>query len=672
MLLTRTWLSSSIGWFLIAAMFAYGPAAHAGEAEIEPELLPPPKITRPAPTKQQLIQRRKVMLDEVTRKILQAKLMFKLKRLQQCIDLCDEILAMNPGDKRARLLKARASKLRLSEQTAKLDAERVVRDHALLEEATREGLPEPFGPKLPRPKIREEDMPFSDSFTHRKEQEKLLGQVIPEINLIETDLNYLLQLLFKTTGVNIVYTPDDVADKSITIHARNLTLNDILKYICRTQEMGFTVDKGTVWIYSAANTAAAKALMKPVVIPLRVGLTSSASDAGALSSTGGGADDGGDDGADLSDIEDTLTWMEENWPGWPPETKWRLDKKFNRLIIASTPDIIRDVRDMVNMLDAAPVQVLIVARFVEVKENLLDGLGFNWNLNPSPMTSPARDANGNLLESAWRDNKVRMSSTAMNLGVAGDTLTTGAVAIINEHELKMTMQLINSRTGSKVLTAPRVIALNNKKAAINISDKLPFQNDVEVQQHETVVDNRSVSQSVVTPVWDTVDIGFSLEVIPSVGADMKTINLWVHPTITDKSGDVPFPVTVVNDNQVQTINLSRPIIKTQEISVRASITDNGTLVVGGLFRDNFSEAKKQVPILGKIPGLGHLFRSKNNTRDRTAMLIFITAKILTPGNSTYTDDVRQARKHFNEYDAITNRNVSPDILDSLLGDPQEK
>jgi len=661
----------------VLALTALWGAARAGEAEIEPELVLPPQGMEPAPSATELKQQHADANAVIRRKLLQAELMLRLQRLQQCIELCDEVLALSPGNREAQELKRKASTQRLQERTASLDSERLVRDNALLESATREGLPEPFGPELPRPEIRDEDMPFAESYPHKQSQERLLTQVIPEINLIDADLNYVLQLLFKTTGVNIVYKPEDVAGKTVTIHARDLTLEDILKYLSRTLDIGYTVDKGTVWVYGANNQQAAKALMKPVVIPINVGMTEAGSGRRGPATTpgGGGAPaapggDDDDDGAGETHIEEVLTWMESNWPGWPAETKWMVDRKLSRLIISSTPDIIRDVREMITMLDVPCPQVLIVARFVKVGEDDLDQLGLNWNLTPAPQRMPEKEANGNLTPDTVQDNKVRISPTQVNVGVAADALTTGMTSILNDHQLTIALQALQQKTGSKVLIAPRVIAQNDRWATIDLSDKYIWYQNVEAVSNDVVLDDNAQTSTTIIPTDPKEeDLGYRLDVRPRIGTDMKSITLKVIPRITTRVRDENKPVIVSTVDGQQVTNIKIPIINTQTITVDASVEDHHTLVVGGLFLDTDTDVRKNVPVLDKIPLLGSLFKSKDKQRERSCLLIFVTARILTPRNATYTDRVAEAERRLGEQEAAAGTRVTVNDLNRWLGDP---
>ncbi|MBN2711418.1 MAG: secretin and TonB N-terminal domain-containing protein, partial [Planctomycetes bacterium] len=617
-------------------------------------------------------------------KYVSAKMYYDVGKWQQCIDVCDGILAILPRHENARKLKELATSKRLADDTENLDTERTVRDHAALRSVTEEGLMPHRGSDLPRPELKEEEVPFLIKDQIGTDAKTVLAQVLPEINLIETDLNYVLQLLFKTTGVNIIYNPEDIQDKTVTIHARNLTLEDILNYLSRSYKIGYTVNKGTVWVYAADNADSEKALLRPVIIPLNNGLTplnspsaggggagaggngirGAAAQAAALTGEGGNGENQGN--GNVSEIEDMLSWMEGNWPGWPAETKWRIDKKLNRLILISTPAMIEEVQKIVKMMDVPPIQILVVARFVNVKENVVDQLGFNWTLTPNPDTVPGAND--------YSDNKVRLANTAANVGVSADALTSGAVAILNNHQLSFALQALEQNSANKVLSAPRVIALNNHTAKIDLNDSIPYQSGVDTETLTTSNDTNSTSSTVLIPQWDTLDIGFKLEVTPSVGSDMKTIMLRVTPEITETNGSVTQSIVVAtpgdDGDNAEVASWEQPIVNTQTLSVDAAVLDGQTLVVGGLSRDSITETQKQVPFLSKIPGVGNMFKSKDNARTRSCMLIFVTARIITADNRIYTDNKKQAVRDLAEEDINAGREADVDVINDWLGDPK--
>jgi general secretion pathway protein D len=77
----------------------------------------------------------------------------------------------------------------------------------------------------------------------------------------------------------------------------------------------------------------------------------------------------------------------------------------------------------------------------------------------------------------------------------------------------------------------------------------------------------------------------------------------------------------------------QPIFSTREITTKVTVWDGATLVMGGLTREEVKKTSDKVPVLGDIPFLGALFRSKGESSSKRNLLIFVTANLVSPGGS---------------------------------------
>ncbi|MHC4887644.1 MAG: secretin and TonB N-terminal domain-containing protein, partial [Planctomycetota bacterium] len=312
---------------------------------------------------------------QVKRKLSQIRVLDRMRRYEDVVRLCREVLAIQPGNPRAKtyLRMAQQKITKMADQLSEIESTH--RDAAVIKEVGRWSMPPRRGPDVKKPDMY--DLPFRPNASEEEKVKAALGRIIPEINVVDTDVSYVLQLLFKTHDINIIYPPDVVTDKKITIQARNISLGDILTYLSRNQGLHYTVKNGVIWLYSQDDDASegGSALFQSEIIQLNTGLTISQS-----GNQSGDEEGEAGVGSGLSDIEAMMEWMQENWPGWPSASTWRLDKKHNRLIICSTPDIIKDVKRVVSTLDSAPTQVLITAVFVKISEDDYKQLGLSWNV----------------------------------------------------------------------------------------------------------------------------------------------------------------------------------------------------------------------------------------------------------------------------------------------------
>jgi type II secretory pathway component HofQ len=605
-------------------------------------------------------------------RLRQAQVLFKLGRFTDCVEVCNEILTVNPLNREARELMRSAVDARADAKDANIRARARVGDRAALTEVVRSGTIPERGPDLPRPT--DTPVPFQRDEEDVETVREALDSKIPEINLVNTDLDYLLQVLFKTHDINIFYPSDAVSGKQVTIQARDITLRSILHYLSRTQGLHYTISDGILWLYSDEG---AGSLFRPEIIPLKTGLTVNAGDepaadgggGGGTAFGGGGGGDGGGGGASGlgGDIMALLSWMEENWPGWPEETRYMLDSKTNNLVISSSPDIIDDVRTMVEMLDVAPTQVLISAAFVEIGADDLDQLGFNWSLQGNPQDPP--DPNEGY---RGRDNKLTIQDTNLNAGVGGaDALTTGLTGVLSEHQFEMTMSALTSRSSTKVLTRPRVIALNNHWGELRLQRAFRYASDYDTITSGVASDDSTGTATTVVPSnWQTKDLGFKLRVRPSVGRDKRTITLDIRPEITDLQEYVEETIVVTNsDGDSVPVTVKQPVFSTNEILAEAAVEDGQTVVIGGLYRDNFSDRDRKVPYLADLPVLGKLFRTKDKTRERSCLLIFVTARLITPDNRHYEREKPTVEEMQAEMEVPPPPPPGRRELNDMLGDP---
>ena len=122
------------------------------------------------------------------------------------------------------------------------------------------------------------------------------------------------------------------------------------------------------------------------------------------------------------------------------------------------------------------------------------------------------------------------------------------------------------------------------------------------------------------------DIGIQLNVVPQIsGKNNQFISMIIHPAVTSSSETVK--ITDVNGKTL----VEYPRITSREVETQILIKDGETIAIGGLYKDVVSEAVIGIPILSKLPLIGYLFRRETKDIERIDLVIFITAKIVEPG-----------------------------------------
>ena len=190
-------------------------------------------------------------------------------------------------------------------------------------------------------------------------------------------------------------------------------------------------------------------------------------------------------------------------------------------------------------------------------------------------------------------------------GRSGDTIFGG---IINA---------VKSDTNSNLLQAPHVITLDNQVARILVGQEIPITTGQALSQN---FDNafRTVQRE---------NVGIELEVRPQVNSS-GAIKLFLHQQVSSIAGPVS------SDN-------SDLILNKREVETTLTVDDGQIAVIGGLLDDNERRTIEKIPVLGDIPALGALFRSKARTRAKTNLMVFIRPTILrTPEDSRRVTEQR--------------------------------
>ena len=236
--------------------------------------------------------------------------------------------------------------------------------------------------------------------------------------------------------------------------------------------------------------------------------------------------------------------------------------------------------------------------------------------------------------------------------------------ISNGLDVDIAIQALMRKTSSDLMSAPKITVLSGKRASITVAQELRYPEsygDIESDPG----DGGAISITAGTPQDFTYrNVGVELSVTPNVEND-DTISLMLEPKVTEFEGFVEYggpSVALTETGTVVTVpaGFYQPIFSVRQISTEVTIYDGATVVMGGLTRDEVKSVNDKVPFLGDIPGLGRLFRSEGETRQKRNLLIFVTANLVSPGGSPCTSKLSQCQCQLtlpksNDYDSIWQR-----------------
>ncbi|MFH0913633.1 MAG: hypothetical protein V1884_05075, partial [Candidatus Omnitrophota bacterium] len=433
-------------------------------------------------------------------------------------------------------------------------------------------------------------------------------------------LETVLVFLSQETGVNFI-SSQQVLDGGfkVTVRFQQTPVEEVIKYIAKGQGLIYRIDKDVIWIAHPEEVSAEALETRVYYLSKGGGLFTEFSPiTGGTSETGLGSSSA--QVTKISTIEDTL---KEIVP-WPADSKLYYDKRINALLIRNTPQNLQMLEDLIYNLDVTPYQILIEAKFIELDITDTKELGVEWGITGGDyiMTKKSNDEKS-LKRGIAKDSGVDFSSftrvsEGLNLTYKGMLTNTQFNAVI--HALEETRKI-------KTLSSPRITTLNNQMATIKVVDEwiYPSRYEFEIVQFDLNGDGdysdagETVYQNVPKDFLRR-DVGILLKVIPSVGADRKTISLSLIPEVSEATADA---FTYAGDVKL-------PKFTSRNLATTIVANSGDTVVLGGMIKENHTKTMTKVPFLGDIPFLGAFFKKNTDSVERKNLLIFVTAKILSP------------------------------------------
>ena len=187
-------------------------------------------------------------------------------------------------------------------------------------------------------------------------------------------------------------------------------------------------------------------------------------------------------------------------------------------------------------------------------------------------------------------------------------------------DLTAAVDLLERFGDAKVISSPRVSTLNNQPALLQVVDNLVYFR-VEVSEEDDE-DADTVTREF-TVEEEIIPIGFSMNVMPQISRD-GIVMLNLKPSVTRVVGRAIAP----NPSGVRGVETTIPIVRVRELESVMALRDGEVAVLGGLLEDRTEDDNRNIPGLGKLPGIGTLFEHKNETTFKSEWVVFIRARIV--------------------------------------------
>jgi len=288
-------------------------------------------------------------------------------------------------------------------------------------------------------------------------------------------------------------------------------------------------------------------------------------------------------------------------------------KETNSLVINAPPAVYRNIEQAISQLDIRRQQVLIEAIIAEVSIDNSKELGVDWF---APIGGDSDDGivggsfTGSTLPNLGAEDPLdvfgSLLSGGLNLGYLNFGTGNNGEQIFKFGGL---LKAIGIDGNNNILSTPSVVTLNHQEASLSVGQEVPF---VTGQFSATGNSDANGSPNPFTTIQRE-DVGLSLTVTPHINEGGQIVV------------DIAQEISSIDATAVSAVDL---VTKKRTLSTSVMIPDNSILVLGGLIDDSVQESIKKVPVLGDIPLIKNIFRTKKRTRVKRNLMIFIHPQIL--------------------------------------------
>jgi len=198
------------------------------------------------------------------------------------------------------------------------------------------------------------------------------------------------------------------------------------------------------------------------------------------------------------------------------------------------------------------------------------------------------------------------------------------IGLTNQPTTSETIKLLNQFGNTRVLSSPKLMALNNQTALLKVVDNIVYFN-ITAQPAILISNTVGAQQSTFTTTAQTVPVGVVMSLTPQINENGQ-VTLTVRPTITRV-------LSFVNDPNpaLAAAGVTSPVpqIQTREMESVLQLVSGQTAVLGGMMQDTIQRTRNAVPGIGNIPGIRELFSSRNDSDTKSELVIFLRPTVIT-------------------------------------------
>lgn len=405
----------------------------------------------------------------------------------------------------------------------------------------------------------------------------------------EAALKDILKVFSQQSGMNFVASKN-IEGRRITLYLDGVTVEDALNSIMKANNLAYEQESGSS-VFVVKDSGTAKIPLMTKVYTLNFVRLQGIGEEAATTTGSSGTEE------DQEDIELVLKTILTKGDDGKQLGSIVIDKRTNSIVVTAIPEDFPLIEKTIAELDSATPQALIEAEIVEIQTSAIKKLGLEWGGTTSgtfvSFTGPERST---------KFPFIRKSGPFQDR-LLGGVAETNVMGTLSLSEFSLVIKALETEGMARYLAKPRIMALNNETAEINITA-------------DTIVGVKTTSQTTtgsITEEPERVSTGVSLKVTPTINRN-NYITMTVEPEVSRAIRSTFFT------------NYADPSKRAAKTTVM--IKGGQTIAIGGLLKSDEETSNRSTPGLSNVPFLGNLFKRDNVEQSGTELIIFITAHVI--------------------------------------------
>jgi len=334
------------------------------------------------------------------------------------------------------------------------------------------------------------------------------------------------------------------------------------------------------------------------------------------------------------------------------EVSIQADEAINALVIRADPANMIDLIGIIESLDVRRMQVLIEAAIVEVTSDFSQQLGSELAVGdasagttPLGLTAPSGTLAQILQGLAAPSGLITPPSS-----FGESPLIAGGKVSAYGTSFAFIVKALAANSDVNLLSTPSITTMDNEEAKIVVGKNVPFRTG------STVTGSQGTTNPFTTIQRE--DVGLTLEVTPHINSD-SLVRLLIHQEVSEVDAS---SLTVIGSEAAADL-----ITNIRTIDTTILVENEEVIILGGLIRDKETQGESRVPLLGSIPVLGALFRSRTKSIEKQNLLVFLRPTVLKSGTDVSAASERKFDRIFEVEIEGNGRNTAERLSDLLDG-----